>query len=207
MKRVITAALLILALAQSTGAQETSNHPLAYNGFAGGMMVHAGFAALGNFTIEGSNIAQPIEGMPKGIGGALKIRLGNHLRVGTEGYASSLSYGKWGSNVSLGWGGILADYLLAINNKWSAYAGVTIGGGVVENLTLTQKPQLDLLPETQTSYRKYTTALVAPYAGAEYVLTSRMSLVMKADYILQVGQKMFDFPSGVRCYVGFMFNH
>ena len=143
---------------------------------------------------------------PLGIGGALRLRFGDYLRVGTEGYTSSLSYGDYGSSLSIGWGGLLVDCVLPLG-RFAPYVGATIGGGVVENLTLAEKPATDLLPEQGVSYRKYGVGVVVPFIGTDYRLTERMSLTFKADYMLPLGSSHFDFPSGPRCYVGFMFNH
>ena len=141
-----------------------------------------------------------------GIGGALKICFGNHLRVGTEGYTSALGYGEYGSSLSIGWGGLLVDWCWQWG-RLKPYVGATIGGGVVENLTLTTHPQEDLVPEENISYRHYGVGVVVPFAGVEWPLTDRMSVTVKADRITSLGAADFDFPSGVRCYVGFMFNH
>lgn len=207
MKRTLLFALaILLTLGTSLHAAEiTHRHPLAYNGFSGGMMLHTGYVSRGHIAV-GAAPAQHIAGMPVGIGGALKVRFGNHLRIGTEGYASSLSYGDWGSSVSIGWGGLLADWCFPLG-RFTPYVGATIGGGVVENLTLTSTPPLDLLPEADTSYRTYGVGLIVPFAGVDYALTSRIALTFKADYMFTLGSPEFDTPTGVRCYVGFMFSH
>lgn len=203
MKKIYTLALaLVVALG---AAAQTNKGAFAYNGFSGGMMLHAGWANRGDIAI-GLAPAQALKGIPMGIGGALKVRFGNHLRLGTEGYTSSLGYGDYGSSVSIGWGGLLADWCW----QWGElkpYVGATIGGGVVENLTLTSKPEVDLLPEANVSYRHYGVGVVVPFVGVEYGLTERMSLTVKADRMIALGRSQFDFPGGVRCYIGFMFNH
>lgn len=199
-------------VAQSVGVERGSNaavgekrNRLAYSGFAGGMMVHAGWVNRGKIGI-GSAPAQSVAGVPLGIGGALKVRFGDHLRVGTEGYTSSLGYGDFGSSLSIGWGGLLVDWTFEAG-EFTPYVGLTVGGGVVENLTLTQKPTTDFVPEELVSYRHYGVGVVVPFVGVEYGLTERMSLTVKADYICPIATREFDFPQGVRCYVGFMFNH
>lgn len=203
--RTLLAALLLLA-APTLDIVARNPHPLAYNGFSGGMMLHTGYLSVGSIAV-GVAPAQAMKGLPMGIGGALKVRFGEHLRVGTEGYASALSYGDYGSSLSIGWGGLLVDYLQPLGGRWAVYAGATIGGGKVENLTLTTEPEVDILPELNTSYRTYAAALLVPFVGVEYSLTERMSLTLKTDYMTPLGRHQFDFPEGVRCYVGFMFNH
>ena len=204
MKRVSTLFVALVAVACSAMAGEPVG-AFSYRGFMGGMMLHAGWVECGNVSV-GSASAQRVAGIPKGIGGALKLKFGDHLRVGTEGYTSSLGYGDFGSSLSIGWGGLLVDYYYSLGD-FAPYAGVTIGGGVVENLTLTSEPQMDLLPEENLSYRNYGVGVVVPFVGVDYSLSERMSLTFKADYMCPIFSDAFDFPSGVRCYVGFMFSH
>lgn len=201
MKRTIL--LLIGALVMLTTAH-ASTPSLAYRGFSGGMMLHTGWVDRGSVTVDG--VSQRLSGLPMGIGGALRFRFGDHLRVGTEGYTSSVGYGDWGSSLSIGWGGVLVDWCWRVG-PLAPYVGVTVGGGSVEHLTLTREPALDSVAEEGLSYRKYGVGVVTPFVGADYPLSERMSLTFRADCVLPMGRKEFDFPSGVRCYVGFMFNH
>ena len=206
MKKLSTILLAFVAFVQTAGAANNNDsNPLAYKGFSGGMMLHAGWAQRGDITV-GLAPAQALRGVPMGIGGALKVRFGDHLRVGTEGYTSSLGYGEWGSSLSIGWGGLLVDYTFKVG-QFMPYIGATIGGGVVENLTLTSEPAMDTHPEANISYRNYGVGVLVPFAGVEYGLTERMSITLKADYMFSLSATEFDFPSGVRCYIGFMFNH
>lgn len=206
MKRVTTILLLTILLALPVCAfAEGGKGRLAYRGFSGGMMLHTGWVSAGSVTV-GLSQPQRMSGLPMGIGGALKVRFGDHLRVGTEGYTSALGYGDWGSSLSIGWGGLLVDWCWQMG-RFMPYVGATVGGGLVENLTLTSKPQMDFLPEANISYRKYGVGLIVPFAGVEYGITERMSLTLKGDYMFSLSPNASDFPSGVRCYVGFMFNH
>jgi hypothetical protein len=206
MKRLFTFMLTFVAFVQSVvAAGDGDSKPFAYNGFSGGMMLHAGWVQRGDMAV-GLAPVQRLRGVPMGIGGAFKVRLGDHLRVGTEGYTSSLGYGEWGSSRSIGWGGLLVDYTFRVGD-FTPYLGATIGGGLVENLTLTSEPEMDTLPEYNISYRNYGVGVIVPFVGVEYGLTERMSLTLKADYMFSLSATEFDFPSGVRCYVGFMFNH
>lgn len=206
MKKISTILLVLVAFVQSVvAAGGSGSNPLAYKGFSGGMMLHAGWVQRGDMVV-GFAPAQRLRGVPMGIGGALKVRFGDHLRVGTEGYTSSLGYGEWGSSLSIGWGGLLVDYTFKVG-KFLPYIGATIGGGVVENLTLSSEPAMDILPEANISYRNYGVGVLVPFAGVEYGLTERMSLTFKADYMFSLSATEFDFPSGIRCYIGFMFNH
>ncbi|MBO5806355.1 MAG: hypothetical protein J6R10_05790 [Tidjanibacter sp.] len=205
MKRILSLLLFSLLCLGPLSAQEQVRHPLAYNGFSGGMMLHAGWVARGDVQV-GLSSPQTIAGVPLGIGGALRVRFGDHLRVGTEGYTSSLGYGDYGSSLSIGWGGLLVDYCFRFGD-FMPYAGLTIGGGVVENMTLSSEPEVDWLPEANISFRSYGVGVIVPFVGVEYGLTERMSLTVKADWMMAMGRSYSDFPSGPRCYIGFMFNH
>ena len=202
-KRLI-ATIMALTIALTASAQ-THKGRFAYDGFSGGMMLHTGWVSLGNITI-GTAPSQRLSGLPLGIGGVLKLRFGDHLRVGTEGYTSSLGYGDYGSSLSIGWGGLLVDWGWQWG-KLRPYVGATIGGGAVENLTLTSHPQEDVVAEENLSYRHYGVGVIVPFVGVDYPLSERMSLTFKADRITALGAANFDFPAGVRCYLGFMFNH
>lgn len=205
MKRLFFILLSVFALTQTANAQDDkAQGALSYRGFSGGMMLHAGWVARGDIMVGSST--QSLSGATLGIGGAVRFRFGDHLRIGTEGYTSSVGYGKWGSSLSIGWGGLLVDWSWKMGN-FVPYVGATVGGGVVENLTLTREPELDTIPEKELSYRTYGVGVVVPFVGVEYPLSERMSLTAKADWMFQLGRREFDFPSGIRCYVGVMFTH
>ena len=211
-------ALLLLLGAMTAEAKEHSDSkdsprksPLAFSGYSGGMMVHSGYVSAGNVTFTPPNGGVPtttrINGMPLGIGGALKIHFGKHLRIGTEGYSSNLKYGKHGSYEHVGWGGLLVDGIFPLG-RWFPFAGLTIGGGGVKNVTAFQDTTGDFtLDDGTTSYRKYAFMAIAPFVGIEYALTSRIHLVLKADWLLDATSRQSDFVSGPRLYVGFMFCH
>lgn len=175
------------------------------------MMVHSGYVSAGNVAFanpdgSSSSIAR-ISGLPVGIGGALKIHFGKHLRIGTEGYSSNLKYGKHGSYEHTGWGGLLIDGVFPLG-KWFPFAGITIGGGGVKNVTAFQDTTGDYtLDNGTTSYRKYTFMAIAPFIGVEYALTARIHLVLKADWLLDTTSRQSDFVRGPRVYFGFMFCH
>ena len=89
-----------------------------FQGYSGGMMLHAGYLFGKNPSAilpSGENISP--QGMTMGIGGSLRINLWKHLRVGCEGYVSTMNSGatdmrnvlQSGSYVRVGSGGLLAD--------------------------------------------------------------------------------------------------
>lgn len=214
---VMLSAFLLLGAA-TAAAQENheSNEPprkspLAFSGYSGGMMVHSGYVSAGNVTFISPDGSVPasakISGLPLGIGGALKIHFGKHLRIGTEGYSSNLRYGKHGSYEHTGWGGLLIDGVLPLG-RWFPFAGITVGGGGVKNVTVFRDTTGDfILDDGTTSYRRYTFMAVAPFLGVEYALTDRVHLVLKADWLLDATSRQSDFARGPRVYFGFMFCH
>lgn len=182
---------------------------MAYNGYAGGMMFHTGYVFGGQSTPQQGGVAvgEPISmsGMPMGIGGALRFRFGDYLRIGTEGYSTTLNYNKNASYARVGWGGVLADCAFTIREKHLLFVGMTLGGGSCKNLTLTGETAEDWEVEQNTSYRKYAFMALAPFVGYEYSLTRRIHLICKLDYLLNVSNPQPDFCTGPRLYVGFMF--
>lgn len=182
-----------------------------FTGCSGGMMVHSGWVSGSEtvFTRPDGSLTSPMRmsGMPFGIGGAAKVHLWNYLRVGTEGYVSHLNYDRNGSNESVGWGGFLVEGMLPLG-RWFPFAGVTVGGGAVKNITVLEPTISDfLLDNGTTSYRKYPFMAVAPYIGIEYSLTERVHIVLKADCLIDATSRQKDYPLGPRVYFGFMFWH
>lgn len=178
-----------------------------YRGFSGGMMLHTGYVSSREFTITGSSPQSvKAEGMPTGIGGAIRFSFGDHLRLGTEGYVSNLTYGDYdNSRISLGWGGLLADVIFE-GKKISPYLGVTLGGGRLRNITISAPTPLDFIPEKEVSFRSYSMFVVTPYVGAEYSVTSKLKISVKLDYIFNLSASQPDFIHGPRIYIGFIFD-
>lgn len=179
-----------------------------YNGFSGGMMVHSGYLQSKDFTIATNN-GQSLQnlqakGVPFGIGGAAKVHLGKHLRVGGEGYVSNLNYGEHNSIFSLSYGGVFVDCVWQ-NKRFSPYVGVLFGGGSTQNTTLFAPTYDDFIAEGNVSYRKNSFLALSPFVGIEYALNDKIRLTLKADYLLNLNSAPNDFASGVRVFVGFMF--
>ena len=182
---------------------------MRYRGFIGGMMLHTGYVRSREVSIAGPagdihNISA--EGAPFGIGGAIKFMFGKHLRIGTEGYVSTLTFGRYRSHAKTGWGGILADCTWQLG-RFRLFAGGTVGGGGQTNTFILSPVRDDYLAEECISYRKYAFFAVAPFAGAEYALTDKVNLVAKIDWLLNVTNPQDDFTTGPRLYIGFMFGH
>ncbi len=203
---VVSVALFAMPVsAQSRGR-------LAYSGFSGGMMLHTGYIGGGAITLtDGANTYHNrLSGAPTGIGGQVRLHFGSHLRIGSEGYVSTLNYGGGrGSNrnqshARIGWGGVLADFIWK-QGRWSPYIGATIGGGGFRNLTLQNPTPLDDVMETNASYRKYGFMVMAPFTGAEYTLTDKIRLNFKADWMFNLTNRQSDFATGLRLYFGISF--
>ena len=198
LKTLLTLLVLMVTLSAKAGGR------LEYRGFQGGMMLHSGWVNGGQMEIGGA--VQKMEGLPTGIGGALKVQLGDHLRVGTEGYTSALAYGDFNSSLSVGWGGLLVDWAFVGRSGKTSFFGATVGGGSVKNLTLNTEPADDFVAEEGVSFRRYAVPIITPFVGMEYPLTERINVVVKADCLIPLSDAP-DFPLGVRLYVGFMFGH
>ena len=182
---------------------------MAYNGYSGGMMLHTGYVYGGESTLtrHGTSFSEPIamKGMPLGLGGALRVCFGDYLRVGAEGYSTTLSYNKNESYASTGWGGALVDCAFRFKERHLLFIGATLGGGSYKNLTLTHPTEIDWEVEENASYRKYGFMALTPFMGYEYALTSRIHLVVRMDYLLNISNPQPDFSTGPRLFVGFMF--
>ncbi|MDD3405244.1 MAG: hypothetical protein PHH23_03135 [Paludibacteraceae bacterium] len=184
---------------------------MAFSGCSGGMMLHTGYVQSRDITFyntDGSvHETLQMKGAPFGIGGAIRAHFGKHLRVGSEGYVSTLVYGKYKSYSSIGWGGLLVDCAWPLQ-RWTPFIGGTIGGGSVKNVTLLDETPQDFVIEQQsTSYRKYAFMALNPFVGVEYALTAKIHFVFKMDYLLNLTDWQDDYVNGVRFFVGVMFCH
>lgn len=208
LKRIVAVGWLLSAAGTVFG--ESPSEYFRYQGFSGGMMLHTGWVSGGSLTLQTpAGVALPqqrVQGMPYGIGGAIRFHFGNNFRIGTEGYVSHLNYGGTGSRMDVSWGGLLADWRWQVG-RFSPYLGMTFGGGGVRNLTLVDARRDDMVLEEGVSYRTYSFMAVAPFVGVEFEMTRRMRLVLKADCLLNVSSPQPDFPVGPRIYFGFIFCH
>ena len=191
-----------LLLVLQTTARDLSSNKMYLQGYSGGMMLHTGYLSGGKVNIPSQ---KPIQmwGAPFGVGGLLRFHFGNHLRIGGEGYNSTLHYGKNNSFMTLSWGGLLIDSPWEIN-KFTFFPGITIGGGNVNNITGLDK----FIDQGQEAiYRKYAVMIADPFIGMEYALNRKMHLITKIDYIINITGKQPDFTKGPRIYFGIVFFH
>ncbi len=184
---------------------------LAFNGYSGGMMFNIGHVQSQKYSLYNPNATHAqnlqLRGFTTGLGGALRLNFGKHLRVGGEGYVSNLHYGENDSYSKIGWGGLLVDYVLEFE-KWTFFAGTLVGGGTYRNLTLLSETPIDYrIEENSTSFRKYSFLALDPFVGIEYALTDRVHLISKFDYMINISNRQSDFAEGTRFFIGFMFCH
>ncbi len=160
-------------------------------------MLHTGYQvnkATGN----------PVNGLVTGIGGKLVFRLGDHFRLGTEGYVSSHNYPSNEGQYRLGWGGLLAEYQFT-DTRLIPVAGLAFGGGSVHDLFLLGGNFTDQEADPAL-YRVFSTFLLVPELSLEYRLTDHINLALKFDYIIYPGSAYSDFlASGPRMYIGVLF--
>ncbi|MDR1951424.1 MAG: hypothetical protein LBP96_04245 [Bacteroidales bacterium] len=199
-KKPITLLLTILAL-QCATAQK-----LEFKGYTGGMFVHSGHIKSNSFEVTtglGETSTHQIKNLTFGLGGKLAFQFGNSLRLGMEGYNSTVTYGDYKSSFSVGWGGLLAEYLLDYK-RVSYFFGATFGGGRVENLVVTE-PQTLNFQTSKILRRQYGVGIISPYYGAEIKITEKLRFVYKADYMFPISNKQDDWGRGFRWYVGMTF--
>jgi hypothetical protein len=176
---------------------------ISFRGYSGGMMLHTGYLAGGTVNMGNPQEKTKIQGMPWGIGGCLRFHFGKHLRIGGEGYTSTLHYGKNKSYTTLGWGGLLVDCQWKINN-FIVFIGGTIGGGSVKNITILNNVSTI---KKDADYRKYGVMVAAPFAGMEYAIARRIRLISKVNYVFNISQRQPDFATGIRVHAGVVFFH
>ena len=195
MKKVtIILACLLFTLAAT--AQENK----LIRGFDGGMMLHTGFL---KGTLD--PIGYDAKGAPMGIGGAIRLHLGEHFRVGGEGYISTLNQRSNGSYLKYGWGGLLAD-VYTVLGRLQPYAGLTVGGGAMTTLLMMENPASDWAPIDGTRYHKQGFMAIDPFVGCDFIVSGPMHLTLKVDYLCALSESKL-LPHGPRIYFGFLFYH
>lgn len=183
-----------------------------YQGFSGGMMLHTGY-------LYGSDAAAPCADVPLrgatfGIGGALRVHLWDHLRVGGEGFVSTMPAAAttWraalcsGSYVRSGWGGVSADACWRGNKVWP-YVGGSLGGGTMRSLYITEGDETDWAEEAHAVFHRQPFFYVDPYVGLDWCMTPRVHLTFRFDWLWALHRDALVCPTGPRLYVGFMFCH
>ena len=220
--------LILLVIATATYAQKnvaqdtTTTNNLAnkekipvFQGYSGGMMLHAGYLFGKNSSAvlpSGESISP--QGMTTGIGGSLRINLWKYLRVGCEGYVSTMKSGatdmrdvlQSGSYVRVGSGGLLADACWRMEKVWP-YIGAAVGGGAMRTLSVVEGSEADWQPEEWTMLTKQGFGYVNPYVGIDWCMTRRVHLTLRMDWMLGFADNQLLLPTGPRFFFGFMFCH
>ena len=183
---------VLLAVAAGAPAQERKL-------FDGGMMLHTGYLSA-----RMAPLGYVADGVPTGIGGMMRFHLGRHLRVGGEGYVSTLKLMGNGSYVRMGWGGAVAD-LSVVWGRWKPYVGIGIGGGNASSLLLFDGDDADWSLEPVAVLHNEPFMYLNPYLGVEYSLTRAVHLTCKVDRLSPLSGDYI--PTGARLYLGFIFVH
>lgn len=195
MKKILSV-LTCLTIVIVMSAQEKK----LLRGFDGGMMIHTGYLQ-GNL----EPIGYDVKGMPVGVGGAIRLHLGNHFRIGGEGYISTLSQRGNGSYLKYGWGGLLADFYTVLG-RFQPYAGLTLGGGAMTTLLMMENPSSAWASIDGTYFHRQGFMAIDPFIGCDIIVSKPMHLTLKVDYLCALSESKL-LPHGPRVYFGFLFYH
>jgi hypothetical protein len=165
--------------------------------FRGGMFLHTGYVK--------NQLDNPsVNGLVTGIGGKMTFRLGEHFRMGTEGYVSTFGYGDNEGQYKLGWGGLLGEYQF-LNKRFTPVAGVTLGGAKIHDLYMLSGNYTDNLPD-EAIYKVYPSMVITPHFSVEYSITDHINLVSKIDHVFYPGAAYPNYiAKGFRIYFGVLF--
>lgn len=186
-----------------------------FQGYSGGMMFHAGYLFGDNPAAvlpDGSSLSS--SGLTMGIGGSLRVNLWRYLRVGCEGFVSTMNSGNTsqrthlqsGSYVRSGCGGVLADFCYRGEHFWP-FVGGSVGGGSTHTLAVVDGSESDWHPEALSVLHKDGFVYVNPYVGIDWCMTKRVHMCFRMDWMLALSGGSLLYPTGPRLYVGFMFCH
>jgi len=208
MRRLVTLIFFIFFSFVVSSQNDTGSKSWGYKGYAGGMFVHAGYVQSKIFTVidlQGNEIEHQIKGGTYGLGGKMGVFLNHYFRIGAEGYFSTCQYGTFKNNSRIGWGGITLDLLYPVK-KWVPFVGITVGGGKATQLIFLEKLS-NSTKATPTIHFSNTLCIINPAVGVEYLVSNRISLLFKMDYMLNVYKTTNSYPQGLRFYLGVHFYH
>ena len=167
--------------------------------FDGGMMVHAGPMTADYASLDFHN-----QGATFGMGGTLRFHFGSHVRVGGEGFVSTMKHMGNGSYSRTGWGGAVVDAYWTFG-RWMPFAGVAAGGGKCSTLLVFEGSDGDWEAEPDAVLHNESFFFVSPNIGVEVALTHAVHHTLLADRL--VPTKKIEMPLGWRFYLGFVFAH
>lgn len=208
---VITCSLFVVNLVSAKEPRQK-----LYQGFSGGMMGHVGYLfGVNNEApkLYDGTFCSP-EGGTFGLGGALRVHLWKHLRVGGEGFVSTMNSGttnmkhvlQEGSYIRTGWGGLLLDACWRKEKVWP-YIGGSIGGGSMSSLYVLDGSQDDWQAENTAYLHKTSFLYINPYVGIDWCMTPKVHMTFRIDWMVALNGGKVVMPTGPRLLVGFMFCH
>ena len=175
--------VLLLSLWMACGVSAQVSEGIAknkiYQGFSGGMMLHAGYLRTG---FEGF-----VSTMPSGMTDCRDVL-------------------KNGSYVRVGCGGVLADCCWRLEKAWP-YIGGVIGGGSMKGLYILEGDQFSWERDANSTFHKQSFFYVTPYVGCDYCLTRKVHITFRLDWMLAFHKRELCLPTGPRLYFGFMMCH
>ena len=232
MRQTLLIILFCCAVTAWAGNDSTalqSEKSRVFQGCSGGMMGHVGYLfgqPAGATLSTGENISP--QGMTYGLGGSMRVNLMKHLRVGCEGFSSTVKSGmtdqrdflQKGSYIRTGWGGIIVDACWRLEKVWP-YIGGSVGGGAMRTLSIVEGNQDDWAPEQTAILHKQGFGYINPYVGMDYCITKRIHATFRLDWMLAFASQQKErqalsddshspsivLPTGPRLYIGIMFCH
>lgn len=206
----------MLIVSASWCQSNTDNKNIVFQGFSGGMMLHAGymFGQDKHAPVSSDGQLCSPQGAAFGIGGCLRVHLWKHFRTGFEGGVSTMNSNttdcrnvlKQGSFIRTGYGGVLADAYWRIKKTW-LYIGGSTGGGSVNGLYILDGDRNSWEQDANSTFHKQSFFYINPYFGCDYCLTDKVHLTFRCDWMLSIHHSELLLPTGPRIYFGFMFCH
>lgn len=228
MRRLVTTIIVSILLLSPLSLMARNDSTRVYQGFSGGMLLHTGylFGKDGRAPSNAEGVLCSPAGATFGIGGTMRVHLWKLLRVGCEGFVSSMPSSttdcrdalQRGSYIRSGWGGINMDACwrdlppVAKTQLWP-YIGASLGGGATHSFYLLEGSQYDWAEEQHSVIHKQSFLYVDPYIGFDVCVSRKMHLTFRIDWLLalntraQSAAEVLQLPTGPRLYLGFMFCH
>ena len=192
MRKSILVFVLVIALSNIVQAGNDSTSL-----FTGGMLLHSGY-------IKNNNSSYQVDGLCFGLGGKLAFHIGNHLRLGSEGFSSNINYQNNDGYYKLGYGGLLIEYQF-LPKKVTPVLGFAVGAGTIKDLYVLQG-SIDDNKSDEVIYKVYSVLLVTPSLSLEYALSEKIKIALRLDYIINLTDEyQNDFASGSRIHLGVLF--
>lgn len=201
MRKYILFLLFFFAAFEIIAQADVVEQKKLFKGYDGGMMLHVGYVAADVLPVD-----YRAEGVTKGIGGAMKFQLGDHYRIGFEGYVSTMNLMDNGSYMKSFWSGLVNDFYWKIG-KFIPYTGVSIGGGTLTDCFIFEGNNHDWQPEANVVINKNPFFSVDPFVGCDYCVSDAFHITLKIDCLFGFGSEDLYLPFGPRAYIGFIFSH